>query len=185
MKILVDMDDVLEKLVKAWVECLNEKYSTQVRPEDISEWDIHVFFPQLTEEQVYEIPDTEGFWKRVQPIEGAAEALQSLIADGHEVYIATATMYQSMKDKMEYVLFKYFPFIKWDQVIVTSKKQMIKGDILIDDGPHNLEGGDYYKILFTAAHNRKFDEKSIGAVRVNNWKEALEEVRRFSLQHQE
>lgn len=180
MTILVDMDDVLEKLVKAWVECLNERYNTNVRYQDISQWDIHVFFPTLTVEQVYEIPDTEGFWKRVQPMEGAPEALKSFIDKGHEVIIVTATTYESLKDKMDFVLFKYFPFLTWDQVIVTSRKQLIKGDILIDDSPRNLENGDYHKILFTAAHNRTFDEKSIGAVRVNNWEEAVREVEKIS-----
>ena len=33
--------------------------------------------------------------------------------------------------------------LTWDQVIVTSRKQLIRGDVLIDDGIHNLEGGQY------------------------------------------
>lgn len=40
---------------------------------------------------------------------------------------------------MEDLLFRWFPFITWDQVIITSRKQFIKGDVLIDDGIHNLE----------------------------------------------
>ena len=36
-------------------------------------------------------------------------------------------------EKMDDLLFKYFPFLDWDHVIVTSKKQMIRGDVLIDD----------------------------------------------------
>jgi hypothetical protein len=43
---------------------------------------------------------------------------------------------------------------------------MIRGDVLIDDGIHNLEGGDYKKILFTAAHNRNYDAEANGMIRV-------------------
>ena len=53
---------------------------------------------------------------------------------------------------------------------------MISGDILIDDGVHNL-GGKYMGMLFTANHNRTVsdDELSeLNAVRVNNWKEVYE-----------
>ena len=52
--------------------------------------------------------------------------------------------------------------------------------MLIDDGPHNLTGGTYRKLLFTAGHNRDFDERSVGAVRVNNWEEAYREVCRIA-----
>lgn len=173
MTILVDMDDVLEKLVASWVDFLNKKYSTNVKPEDVDDWDISKFFPTLTREQVFQASVEEDMWKNVKPMPGAEKALKKLIADGHELYIVTATLYPTVKVKMEDVLFKYYDFLSWDQVIITSKKQLIKGDVLIDDGPHNLEGGSYHKILFTAAHNKKFDEKTIGAIRVNNWDEAL------------
>lgn len=94
---------------------------------------------------------------------------------GHEVYIVTATPYISVPEKMDDLLFRWFPFITWEQVIITSRKQLIKGDVLIDDGIHNLEGGDYVKILMTAPHNRDYDAEANGMIRVNNWKE-IEEV---------
>jgi 5'(3')-deoxyribonucleotidase len=72
---------------------------------------------------------------------------------------------------MDDLLFRWFPFISWDQVIITKRKQLIKGDVLIDDGIHNLEGGDYVKILMTAPHNRSYDAEGNGMIRVSSWKE--------------
>ena len=43
--------------------------------------------------------------------------------------------------------------------------------MLIDDGIHNLEGGEYIKILMTAPHNRSYDAEGNGMIRVNSWKE--------------
>ena len=72
---------------------------------------------------------------------------------------------------MERVLFRYFPYLKWENVIIASRKQMIRGDILIDDGVHNLVGGDYIRILMNAPHNSDFDEKAYGMTRVYGWEE--------------
>ena len=70
-------------------------------------------------------------------------------------------------------LFRLFPFLSWDRVIVTRRKQLIRGDVLIDDGIHNLEGGDYTKILFTAPYNRDYDAEANGMIRVKNWDEIV------------
>lgn len=180
MVILVDMDDVLECLVAGWVECLNEQYGTDVCPDAVNDWNIGKAFPSLTHEQVYAVECDECLWDHVKPMPGADEGLRTLLSDGHTVYIVTATKYQTLKSKMEKVLFHYFPYLTWDQVIITSHKELIKGDILIDDGPHNMSGGEHRKILFDACHNRSFDESTVGAVRVRNWAEACAEVRRIA-----
>ena len=171
MVILVDMDDTIELLVKAWVAGVNEKYGRSVPVDEVRSWDVSAAFPGLTRQQVYDVPFQPGFWKTVEPMEGAAEALQRMIAAGHEVFIVTATPYEVMFEKMSEVLFRYFPFLTLDQVIVTSRKQLIRGDVLIDDGIHNLEGGQYRKILMTAHHNLYYDAEANGMVRVRTWEE--------------
>ena len=180
MVILIDMDDTIEQLLKAWLRGVNDRYGRSVRYEDITSWDVSAPYPGLTREQVYAIPDEPGFWGTVEPIEGAAEAIRRFMDAGHEIYIVTATPYISLPEKMDDLLFRWFPFITWDQVIITTRKQLIKGDILIDDGIHNLKGGDYVKILMTAPHNRSYDAESNGMIRVNNWKEVEEVIEGLS-----
>ena len=176
MTILVDMDDVLELMLEGWVQVLNARYGTNATPDDVTSWQVEDAFPGLTKEQVYSVELEDSFWDWVQPMPGAREALEKLISEGHEIYVVTATAYQTLRAKMEKVLFRYFPFIDWKHVIVTFNKQMIEGDILIDDGPHNLQGGTYEKILFHSYHNHNFDESSVGAVRAYNWEEVYNYV---------
>ena len=171
MIILIDMDDTIEQLLRAWLDGVNRRYGRSVAYDDITDWDVSAPYPGLTREQVYAIPDEPGFWGTVRPIEGAAEVIKRFMDAGHEVYIVTATHYVSIPEKMDDLLFRWFPFISWDQVIITSHKQMIKGDVLIDDGIHNLEGGDYIKILMTAPHNRCYDAEANGMIRAGNWAE--------------
>ena len=182
MTILVDMDDVLEQLVVGWVTYLNERYGTDVTAQDVKSWNVSAAFPTLTHDEVYAAVEDDALWDYVGPMPGAADGIRRLTEAGHEVYVVTAAGYQTLRAKMEKVLFRYFPFIPWERVIITQNKQMIRGDILIDDGPHNLTGGAYRKILFDAAHNRSFDEKSVGAVRVKNWTEVCEAVERITVE---
>ena len=49
----------------------------------------------------------------------------------------------------------------------------VRGDVLIDDGIHNLEGGNYRTILFTAPHNRFYDAEANGMIRVHTWEEVV------------
>ena len=179
MIILVDMDDTIERLLEAWVRGVNRKYGTDASYDDVTSWDVSAAFPGLTWEQGYAVPMEPGFWRTVEPIPGAAESLRRLMQAGHEVFIVTATPCDAVPEKMNDLLFRCFPFLSWDHVIVTSHKQMIRGDVLIDDGVHNLEGGAYAKILMTAPHNRQYDAEANGMIRVDNWTQVEEAIRRL------
>ena len=183
MVILVDMDDTIEYLLDAWLEKANAVYGRSVTREEITSWDVSAAYPGLTRQQIYDLVLEDEFWKNVRPIPGAAEALKRFMERGHYVYLVTATPYESVRGKMDYHLFRHFPFIEWHQVIITSHKQMLKADILIDDGIHNLEGGDYAKILVDAPYNRAYDAEANGMIRVHSWAEIEEAVMRIEQEH--
>lgn len=163
------MDDTIENLLVAWVDILNERYGTHVSANEVHDWSMPQFFPSLTEKQVYAPLYEDTFWDKVKPIPGANVYLKRLIDDGHNVYIVTSSNYQTLKAKMEKVLFRFFPMIDWNHVIVTSNKQMIRGDVLVDDGLHNHVGGKYLKILMDAPHNRNINASKHGIIRVKSW----------------
>lgn len=189
LTILVDMDDTIEELLIHWIAYLNQEYGTDVKMDDITGWSVQDAFPDLTAEQVYRPLTEDDFWRSVTPKPDAQQYLHKLMEDGHEIYITTSSTYKTIPAKMEYVLFRYFPWISWDHVVIATKKQMIHGDVMVDDGPHNLEDGCYYKILMDAPHNRRykpprngfFQEKKFVPVldklrnhmiRIKNWEEA-------------
>lgn len=169
LTILVDMDDTIDNLCQTWVAYLNKQFGTCVRHDDITEWDMAKAFPMLTPHQIYRPLDDPALWDRVLPIDGAQYTLRKLLSDGHRVFIVTSSDYRTLDMKMERVLFQYFPFLSWDDVIVTSRKQLICGDVLIDDAVHNLEGGRYQKLLMDAPHNRQYPVEENGMVRVKTW----------------
>lgn len=168
--ILFDADDTVENLCDCWIAMLNERYGTSVTLEDVRDWDIALAFPTLTKEQVFGVLRDDELWRRITPIPGAVEVLQKLHDEGHQLYMVTASDYRTCKTKVERLL-ELFPFLDWEHIIITSNKQMIRGDILIDDGPHNLVDGEYIKILFDRPHNRNYDDTGKGMLRLHTWEE--------------
>lgn len=174
--LLVDMDDTIDELLPAWVQWLNEKFGTNVTPKEITEWKISTFFPTLSERDVYSPLYNNRFWKTVKPKKDAIKYLQQLTDKGFSIYICTNSIYSTIKVKLDCVLSRYFPFIPRKNVITIANKQLLTGDILIDDGIHNLIGGKYAKFLMTAPHNAEYNAAANGMIRVHSWQETYEKI---------
>lgn len=171
--ILVDMDDTIEDFSSVWIESLNKIYGGNYSTDDIHDWEISNIYPNLTKQEKLEPLHKSGFWKKVKPLPGAVEYLKKLQDEGFDVFIVTATDYRTVKAKVEHVLNRYFPFIDSRHFITTHYKSLLKADILVDDHIQNLVYGDYEKILFTANHNKDFDDvfPRTNIYRVDNWEE--------------
>ena len=166
--ILTDVDGVLEDLVTPWVYALNKKYDRNVQPTDIVDWDICKFFPGLTKNQVFSPLHKEEFWLELKPYEDAQYYTKKLKDEGHKVIAVTSAHPDTVPYKWAW-LNKHFPNFAFRDIVIASHKQMIMGDILIDDGVHNLLGGNYRKFLFTANHNKDFNAEANYIQRVDNW----------------
>lgn len=182
--ILIDMDDVLECLVEAWVARLNEKYNRNVSPENVVEWNVCVYFPGLTKEQVHSPLFEDDFWKSVKPKDGAIEYVSKLHSEGFSMYVVTSSHYATVSSKFKYALLPYFPFFDCNHIIICNAKQLVKGNVLIDDGVHNLLDSDvskatYNKILFSANHNKNFDCTGTDIHRVHGWDEVYDVIERL------
>lgn len=167
--VLCDADDTIENLLDAWVGYLNERYGTNVKSEDVTDWNVSLFFPELTPEQVYEPIYNKDFWKTITLMDGCYDVLKKL-NDEYDLYIVTATNYQTCDTKIEKIL-ELYPFLEWSQFVIAANKHLVRGDVLIDDGTHNLVDFPAERILFTRPHNKDFQEKEYNITRVNTWNE--------------
>ncbi len=167
--ILCDADDVIENLLDCWISEINQKYGTSVKSSDITDWNISLFFPTLTKAQIYAPVMEKDIWSNLERIPGCFEVLKE-INDKHTLRIVTAAHYNTCDKKIERIL-ELYPFLDWDQFIITAHKQLIHGDYLVDDGAHNVVGGDCQGILFSRPHNKAFDAQAAGVIRVSEWSE--------------
>ena len=171
MRIIFDMDDTLVGLLDEWLKYLNSyKGIPQKTREDILEWDMRKSYPDLTDEQLYNILSKEQLWNTVQPIVGATECLDKLKQDGHSLYIATASYPLSYYIKLTHCLFKHFTHFNPKNVICIYDKYLLKCDVLVDDNPENLRRSTAVRILIDAPHNRTCDKECYD-YRVNTFEE--------------
>lgn len=175
--ICIDMDDTIENLCDAWVDYLNAKYGTTTKHSDLKEWDVSVAFPTIERKNIYAALHDTALWDTVKPKKDAQRYIKKLVEEGFSVYICTNTSYKIAGYKFDNVLFKYFPFIDRNHVIVTANKSLIKCDFLIDDYEENLRSKNARRtILFDTSHNRWFDAEANGMMRLGSWKRIYEEI---------
>ena len=172
--ICVDMDDTIENLLDTWVAWLNDKYNLDVTVDDCKSWQLSHVYPSLTDEQIFEPLSIESFWSQVKPKSDAQYYINKLIEDGQEIYICTASHYDTVAYKMRAIIEKHFPAIDWKHIIVAHNKSMIKCDVIVDDGPHNLLLSDGHKILYDAVHNKSFNAEAHKIKRCNNWEQIFQ-----------
>ena len=179
LTILCDADDTIINLLPCWLSEINRLYGKAVRKEEICCWDITKAYPGLTADEVLKPLYRASFWNTVAPIEGSRYYLERLMKDGHNVLIVTASNLETSSAKSARLL-NLFPFLRQKQIVFTQNKQAVPGDVLIDDGVHNLIGGSYRKILFHQPGNAAFSEEKHDMMRVYSWEEAYRQVVDFA-----
>lgn len=179
MHILVDMDDTIAN----WQDRFDEElhYFGQEalfipRKNERTCFDLHKDRTTRESEIINEIMDMEGFYADLAPIEGAIDALYSMLAAGHEVSLVTSPWLSNatcVQDKYDWV--REHLGDDWvDRVIITKDKTLIEGDVLIDDKPeiHGKAEPKWVHILFDQPYNRYVRDKT-RQVGWEDWKDAV------------
>lgn len=138
LTILLDLDDVLNNQNEVWVNALNQRYGRNVSVEDITDWDMRLAFPGLKDDDLYG-PAYKG--ELVQNMKAPLDAVTYTniwYANGHELYVVTSTSAENAEAKIQWLLKNYRWFDR-DRFIMCHHKNLIFGDILVDDAIHNLK----------------------------------------------
>jgi len=110
----------------------------------------------------------------VQP--DAQEVTKELL-NYFDIYVVSASHFSTVHNKAEWLI-EHFPHIPIKHFIPCYHKYMIRGDILIDDGIHNLKDFCGTRILFDQPWNRQYQtEKEIEKYKIKvvyNWKMLFE-----------
>lgn len=117
---------------------------------------------------------SEGFFLNSPIIEDSVEIMEAL-NQKYDLFIVSAALQfpLSLYEKVQW-LKKYFPFITWKQIVLCGTKELIQGDIMIDDHFMNLDRFSGKTLLFTQPHN--IDKHTDSHIRVNNWLDVKREL---------
>ena len=139
MHILVDMDGVIADWGKQWDHVLNTMWpeSRLPRHREQRTFDLKAGMDDYDRDVVDLVMNHPGFYRELSPIDGAVEALLTMVDDGHTVNVCTSpwlTNRTCLQDKVDWL--ETHVGVGWSKrAVVTSDKTVVHGDLLIDDKP--------------------------------------------------
>jgi 5'(3')-deoxyribonucleotidase len=166
-QLLVDMDGVLADVYAHFLYLEFRETSIKPRLEELygrTEAEAFAHYEQNVH--------SKDFFRKAPVMPGSIDGLKYL-NNRYKVLVVSAAMEfpDSLIEKHDWLL-EYFPFISWKQIVFCGDKAAVKGDIMIDDHPKNLNFFPGRKILFTQPHNILLPNDSWE--RVDTWKQLLE-----------
>jgi 5'-nucleotidase len=165
--IAIDMDGVIadiEAQVLAWYE---RDYGVKYTRDYLAGRPSDDLFPEKG--LVSRYVRTPGFFRTLPLMDGAVEAVKTLMED-FEVYIVSAAIEfpLSLNEKLQW-LGEHFPFITWHNIVFCGDKSIINTDYMIDDHIKNLDHFKGKTYMFHAYHNTLVTHHT----RINNWPQVV------------
>ncbi len=188
MEIIIDVDDVVFRSMERWVELYNYKYvfahhgnvNHVICKADLLSWDLTKHVGQDIGKLCYELFSLPGFYSdngqtTIRCYENALHFVEYRRMLGDKILFASSCTSNQVEAK--YKALCDHGFLVSDRRMsgfaAIHDKGMLNGDLMIDDGIHNLKNFSGKKILFTQPWNKSFDAESFDVRRINEWSEML------------
>lgn len=186
MKIVVDMDEVLCQFVEKVLQRWNARNGTRFTRDQVNVWRMETVLGRDRDGNDAEgIIDRwlaeEHFFDDLEPHPGAIWGFDHLRGLGHDLVIATSipeVAVHAFDGKRRWVR-RNFPWFSMKNFFSCSRKGWLDGDVLIDDGEHNIRDwtGSCRNgaIVVDAPWNRQVPEMINGCLvrRARDWEEIV------------
>ena len=168
LTILCDIDEVVNDLIEKILVKYNEKYDDNVVLDDITSFDIEPFLKEECEDIFGEFCNDE-FLETLELQPKAKEVIDKLM-NKHNFYFLTSTYPRNVNVKHLW-LSRFFPEYSQKNLIVCMDKNLVPGDVLIDDNLGNLSNSVEHNLIFDKPWNRQHGNFDFKTIRVNSWEE--------------
>lgn len=171
LKIALDFDETLFPTLEKVVEIYNKRHSTNIELSQITTYRLHDSLPTEIADELLELFVDKDAYNCLQPYKGAIRAIKTLVEQGHEIYIATASDVRNMEWKEE-LLQKHFPFIPKKNLIRIYNKALLNVDVLIDDNIDTLKSTFADRVCFDQPWNVDTEADWVYSIyRIHHWGE--------------
>ena len=150
--VLIDLDDTMNNFSEVFWGHYNRIHNDHVDPETADDWDLGKFAKPEVGGGIYELMKMPGLFRYLKPHSDANDVIGRFMDKGIEVLVVSdspsGTSHCEMNgdlsavsnpadDKRRWVK-EHLPLIPKENVIFSSVKWFIKGDVLIDDKPQTF-----------------------------------------------
>lgn len=172
-RIAIDFDETLFPTLEKVIEIYNKRHNANIDLSQIITYSLYDCLDQNIADDMIELFCEKEIYDNLQPYKGAIRAVKTLVEQGHEVYIATASDIRNMEWK-ERLMQKHFPFVPKDNLIRIHNKALLNVDVLIEDSMHNLTKTFADKVCFDQLWNRDDRADYIYSIyRIHHWGEII------------
>jgi 5'-nucleotidase len=137
--ILVDMDSIVADFYFGVIDRYTQETGHVPPPEILGTWDAK--FPNGKD--CYAYFKEPGFFEGLKPIPGALEFLEAAKAAGHDVLILSAATLTHVPTEKYKWFTQHLPSFSRQQIMFAARKDLVRGDVLIDD--HGKNTGPWLK----------------------------------------
>ena len=179
MLIVTDVNGVLNNLMDVMLKEYNNKYNTNYSINSVTTYNLENCFEPDVAKCMKNIFCTSEIWNKVKSVNGAQDALQKLINEGHQVYLATDNDPNTYGAKVKWIK-RFFPFVDASKIICIKDKWIIRADIMIEDNLQTLLAKPYYhRILMDHPWNQSDRDIVYDVYRCKNWSDILNVINKI------
>lgn len=160
MRVIIDMDETICDLLGPAIQIYNERLGKDLKREDIKVYGMDDYSYL---HQIYKEP---GFFLNLKPFSDAIIVIDAMIIFGHDVIIASDPQCMGSIASQKYEWLKnYLPMLPEQNIMLGSRKDILRGDMIFDDAPKYLTNFEGITVAMDRPYNRDIEVD----YRVQNW----------------
>ena len=170
--LIVDLDDTMSNLLDNWLAQYSDKVGVNFYEDEIKHWDLTKH--ASIKSDIFDLLHDPSVYLGAKPKDGCIEALK-ILQHRYDIYVVSSCNEDAFKAKAQWLQF-YFPFIPIQHFIACTPKQLIKGDVMIDDRPENLYGFEGKRLLMARTFNQpeNYGSYKKEIFMVDNWGQIID-----------
>ena len=185
MRICIDIDDILCDLVPTGIKLYNAEMGKNIMLDDITSFHLHECLDPQDADMILNIFEGQTIYNHLSPIPDAQWGLETLIKQGHHVFLATATPYRCFASKVDWVC-KHFPCITPDDIVCVQDKSILNCDVMVDDKLDNLTKNLCERIVLDYSWNRDKNKDYVYDIcRCYNWTDIVNTIKEIERKDKE
>jgi 5'(3')-deoxyribonucleotidase len=184
-RIAIDFDETLFPTLEKVLEIYNKRHGTNLELSQITTYNLSDSFEIDVADELIELFVDKSVYDYLKPYKGSVRAVKTLVEQGHEVYVATATDVRNMEWKEE-LLQKHFPFIPKKNLIRIHNKALLNVDVLVEDKLDNLKSTFADRICFDQPWNIDEETDWVYSIsRIHHWGEIINVIQSIERKERE
>jgi len=174
--IAVDVDNVINDLIKRTIDMYNQRRNTSLNLDDINHYNIYKILPIEEANEFCKLFREKQLWDSLSPAPKSQWGIKKLVDTGYNVVFATATDPINFPWKVDWIE-HLFPFVNTNNIVCIQDKSLLAVDVLVDDCLDNLLCSQkFYRVCLDFPWNRDIHDEVYSIYRTFDWEDIVNTI---------